>query len=30
MVSKKEETEYFKRILNKGVCESLVEDRKQY
>ena len=29
MVSKKEETEYFKKILNKGVCESLVEDRKQ-
>ena len=29
MVSNKEQVEYFKKILNKGVCKSLVEERKE-
>lgn len=29
MVSKKQRTEYYKNILNKGLCDSLVQHRKQ-
>ena len=29
MVSKKEQVEYFKKILNKGLSDSLVNERKQ-
>ena len=29
MVSKKQQVEYFKEILNKGICKSLVKERKE-